>query len=225
MRNAARASPSARRRRITPQSPGPFASSQARSSFRNRSSSTENAKSIETRVILARPAGPAQRDPYNRDVAAKKPVSKPPPPVPPSGTATLEERGLPIVRELARVARATDPARVKLEGAMEILFGAYGESDPEFSGLFLDGWVRARADQELRLTLAWQREQIRLSLHDILAEGVAAGVFRPDLDAHAVAAVILGAAEGCLLQTASQGGAVPPAEIMQTLLRLAFNAA
>ncbi len=158
-------------------------------------------------------------------MAAKKPVSKPPPPVPPSRTATLEERGLPIVRELARVARAADPARVKLEGAMEILFGAYGESDPEFSGLFLDGWVRAREDHELRLTLAWQREQIRLSLHDILAEGVAAGVFRPDLDAHAVAAVILGAAEGCLLQTASQGGAVPPAEIMQTLLRLAFNAA
>jgi hypothetical protein len=107
---------------------------------------------------------------------------------------------------------------------MEIIFGAYGESDPEFSGLLLTGWMRARGDKQFRLTLAWQREQIRLSLQDILAEGVAAGVFRADLDPGAVAAVILGTAEGCLLQSATQGGAVTAEQLLRTLMRLIVTA-
>jgi hypothetical protein len=139
--------------------------------------------------------------------------------------ALIEERALPLVSELDRVAQGTDPPRVKLEGAMEIIFGAYGESDPEFSGLLLTGWMRARGDKQFRLTLAWQREQIRLSLQDILAEGVAAGAFRADLDPGAVAAVILGAAEGCLLQSATQGGAVTAEQLLRTLLRLIVTAA
>jgi hypothetical protein len=139
--------------------------------------------------------------------------------------ALIEERALPLVSELDRVAQGTDPPRVKLEGAMEIIFGAYGESDPEFSGLLLTGWMRARGDKQFRLTLAWQREQIRLSLQDILAEGVAAGAFRADLDPGATAAVILGAAEGCLLQSATQGGAVTAEQLLRTLLRLIVTAA
>lgn len=158
-------------------------------------------------------------------MSRKKPAKGRPAPPASSAAAILEERGLPLVSELARVARSQHPPRVKLEGAMEILFGAYGESDPEFSGTFLTGWMRAREDKQFRLTLAWQREQLRLSLEEILAEGVAAGAFRPDLDAGAVAAVILGAAEGCLLQSATEGGAVPAAQLMRTLLRLALSEA
>ena len=139
--------------------------------------------------------------------------------------AAIEERALPLVSELNRVASGVDPPRVKLEGAMEIIFGAYGESDPEFSGLLLTGWMRARGDKQFRLTLAWQREQIRLSLQDILAEGVAAGAFRADLDPGAAAAVILGTAEGCLLQSATQGGAVTAEQLLRTLLRLIVTAA
>ena len=139
--------------------------------------------------------------------------------------ALIEERALPLVSELNRVVQGADPSRVKLEGTMEILFGAYGESDPEFSGLLLTGWVRAQGDKQFRLTLAWQREQIRLSLQDILAEGVAAGAFRADLDPGAVAAVILGTAEGCLLQSATQGGAVTPEQLLRTLLRLIVTVA
>lgn len=108
---------------------------------------------------------------------------------------------------------------------MEILLGAYGESDPEFCGLFLRGWLRAREDKECRLTLAWQREQIRLCLQDILAEGAASGDFRADLDPGAVAAVIVGVAEGCLLQSATQGGAVPAAQLLRALLRLVVSEA
>ena len=146
-------------------------------------------------------------------------------PAAPSPLGVLEERGLPIVSELARVAKGNHPPGVKLEGAMEILFGAYGESDLEFSGLFLTGWTRARDDKQFRLTLAWQREQVRLSLEDILAEGVAGGVFRNDLDPGAVAAVILGTAEGCLLQAATQGGAVPAEQLLRTLLGLVVSGA
>ena len=146
-------------------------------------------------------------------------------PAPPSPLAVIEERALPIVSELNRVAKGGDPPRVKIEGAMEILFGAYGESDADVSGLFLTGWMRARDDKQFRLTLAWQREQIRLSLQDILAEGVASGAFRADLDPGAAAAVILGTAEGCLLQSATEGGAVTAEQLLRTLLRLVISEA
>jgi len=108
---------------------------------------------------------------------------------------------------------------------MEILFGAYGESAPEFSGSILGGWLRAREDKEFRLTLAWQREQIRLSLRDILAEGIASGAFRRSLEAEAVAAVIVGVAEGCLLQAATQGGSVTPLHLLRALLGLVLSEA
>jgi hypothetical protein len=149
-------------------------------------------------------------------------VTAPPGSVP---VAVIEERALPIVTELARVARSDNPPRVKIEGAMEILFGAYGESDPDFSGLFLKGWMEARDDKQFRLTLAWQREQIRLSFEEILEEGVASGALRADLDPGAVAAVILGTAEGCLLQSPTQGGAVSAEQLLHTLLRLIVSGA
>ena len=41
----------------------------------------------------------------------------------------------------------------------------------------------------------------------------------------AVAAVMLGAAEGCLLQSATQGGAVPPGELVKALMSLALSGA
>jgi len=129
------------------------------------------------------------------------------------------------VAAVARVAAGSESPAVKLEGAMEIIFGAYGLSDPDFSELLLTGWMRTRHDKHHRLALAWQREQLRLSLEEILVAGSAAGAFRRDLDAGAVAAVMLGAAEGCLLQAATQGGAVPPGELVKTLLGLVLSGA
>ncbi len=108
---------------------------------------------------------------------------------------------------------------------MEIIFGAYGQSDPDFSEMLLTGWMEARHDKHHRLALAWQREQIRLSLEEILQAGVATGAFRKELDTGAVAAVMLGAAEGCLLQSATQGGAVPLGEMVRALLSLALSGA
>ena len=76
---------------------------------------------------------------------------------------------------------------------------------PASRRLLLEGWVRAQRDKQYRLRLAWQREQLRLLLQDILAEGAVRGLFRSGLDAGAVAAAIVSAAEGCLLQSAMRG--------------------
>jgi hypothetical protein len=122
------------------------------------------------------------------------------------------------------VATAAHPPSAKLEGALEIVFGAFGESGPEFAHLLLDGWARAAADDHYRLVMAWLREQFRLSIEEILDEGVAAGAFRADLDTGAVASVILGAAEGCLLQSGSQGGTVPTERLVRALVHLAVAA-
>jgi hypothetical protein len=123
-----------------------------------------------------------------------------------------------VVTALARIARAAEPPRVRLERAVRQLLGAYGESDPEFSALFLTGWAQARRDKQFRLTLAWQREQIRLSLEEILIDGVKTGAFRAGLDPGAIA-------EGCLLQAVTEGGSVPADRLAATLLGLAVSGA
>lgn len=137
----------------------------------------------------------------------------------------IEERGLPLVKELARLAKRADPPPVKLEGALDILFGAFGAGDERFCGPLLEGWLRARRDKRFRLAMAWLREQLRLSFEEILAEGVRGGAFRRDLDPVVFSAVCLGAAEGCLLQSTSQGGTVSPDELARSLLQLAVSGA
>jgi transcriptional regulator BetI-like protein len=137
----------------------------------------------------------------------------------------LDARGLPLVAEIARVAGRPDTPAAKLEAALGVLFAAYGATDRGFSDALIAGWLRARDDKQCRLTLAWHREQIRLSLEEILAEGVTHGVFRPDLDPGAAAAVLLNAAEGCLLHAPTEGGTVSPAEVAQAAFALVLSGA
>ena len=161
----------------------------------------------------------ALRTPPVPSPAPVPPSSAPPPSVGPVATQ-VEQHGLPVVAELGRVVRGSGAGRDKLERAMRILFAAYGADDPDFAGLFLTGWARARHDKQFRLTLAWQREQIRLCIEEILSEGVRSRGFRHDLDVGAVATVIVGAAEGCLLQAATEGGSVTGDRVIQSLLDL-----
>ncbi len=182
----------------------------------------QRARRRRARARRARVAAPA---PAPAAAALTPPAAAPPSASAPAVATQVEQRGRPIVAALARIARGSEPPRARLEQAIRLLLAAYGESDPDFSGLFLTGWARARHDKQFRLTLAWQREQIRLSLEDILTEGVRTRRFRDDLDAGAVAAVIVGAAEGCLLQAATEGGAVPAERLVGALLTLAVSGA
>lgn len=132
---------------------------------------------------------------------------------------------MPLVKELARVAKGAGSPPAKLEGALDILLGAFGAGDERFCGLLLEGWLRARRDKRFRLAMAWLREQLRLSVEEILAEGISGATFRQDLDPVVFSAVCLGTAEGCLLQSASQGGTVSPDQLVKSLLRLALSGA
>lgn len=134
--------------------------------------------------------------------------------------SAIEERGLALVKELARVARGSDPPTVKLEGVLEILFGAFSGGDEPFRRLLLEGWIRGRHEKAFRLAMAWLREQMRLCVEEVLVEGIAGGAFRADVDPASVAAVCVGAAEGCLLQSRDEGGVVPPGQLVRTVLGL-----
>jgi hypothetical protein len=136
----------------------------------------------------------------------------------------VERRSLPLVRELARLAALDSPAPVKLHQALDALFGAYGAPDRRLALLLLAGWARAQSDKRYRLTMAWLREQIRLSIEDILREGLRVGAFRADLQPAAAAAIMVSAAESSLLQGGA-GGAVEPRDLAAALLRLALGGA
>ena len=60
----------------------------------------------------------------------------------------LDKRIEPIVEAVARAARDAGSPAVRLERVLEILFGAYSGSDPGFSALLLEGWVRAQRDKQ-----------------------------------------------------------------------------
>lgn len=143
----------------------------------------------------------------------------------PVSLAAIEAHGLALARELARIARGSDPPAIKLEGILDILFGAFSEGDETFRGLLLDGWLRAHHEKPYRLAMGWLREQMRLSIEEIAREGVGSGAFRRDVDAAALAALCLGAAEACLLAPKAQTGAVPPDLIARQLLRFAVSGA
>ena len=137
----------------------------------------------------------------------------------------LEARIHPIASRLGRLAREPGSAAQRLAQALDVLFGADAVADDALSGLLLHGWLRARQDKESRLRMAWLREQLRISLQDILAEAAVRGETRSGLDTAAAAAAIVGAAESCLLQASTEGDAVAPADLARALLTLTLRGA
>ena len=134
------------------------------------------------------------------------------------GALPVETRILALAREVAAIAAAADPPRVRRDLALATIAAAFGEDGP-IPALLPAARERARSDEALGLALAWIREQLRASLEEILEAGVRVGTIRKDPPPAVLAWVLLA---GCkaLVHEAPGGGAVPTADILHALARL-----
>ena len=105
-----------------------------------------------------------------------------------------------------------DAPIVKLEGALEVLFGAFGEGDPQFSGLVLDGWCAPATTSCSASPWRGCGSRSGCRVEEILEEGMAEGAFRAGLDPGPAAAIVRGRGGGLPAPDAElrgPGGAVP----------------
>lgn len=135
-----------------------------------------------------------------------------------SKPSPVEARVLALAREVASIAARPDPPTLRRDQALARLAGAFGD-DPELGSLLLGAWHRARTDERLALTLAWTREQLRGSLQEILAAGIAIGAMRREPEPAALAWVLLAGCEA-LLREPPGGGVVRTADVLAALARL-----
>lgn len=133
-------------------------------------------------------------------------------------TLPVEQRILVLAREVAAIAAASDPPRVRRDQALAKIAAAFGE-DGEITALLPGAWERARSDEALGLALAWIREQLRASLEEILEAGVRVRAIRNDPPPAVLAWVLLAGCEA-LVHEAPGGGAVPTGDILKALARL-----
>jgi hypothetical protein len=119
---------------------------------------------------------------------------------------------------VAAIASANEPPRIKRDQALGRLAEAFGR-DGESASLILAAWHRARVDGGLALALAWAREQLRVSLQEILEAGARAGVMRRDRDPATLAAVLLAGCES-LLRAAPEEGPVPTTDLLRVLAQV-----
>jgi hypothetical protein len=76
-------------------------------------------------------------------------------------------RPTPAERRLLGLAR--EIARLPLAAALERLAAAWAPGGPLLRDV-AEAWVRSRSDKTSALALAWAREQVRLSLQEIIEE-------------------------------------------------------
>jgi hypothetical protein len=125
---------------------------------------------------------------------------------------------LTLAAEVAAIATADEPPRIRRDQVLGRLAEAFGR-DGEFASLILAGWHRGRADRGVALALAWAREQLRVSLQEILEAGAREGVMRRDRDPAALATVLLAGCES-LLREAPEGGTVPMTDLLRVLAQI-----
>ena len=94
-----------------------------------------------------------------------------------TGALPVETRILGLAREVAAIAAATAPPRVRRDLALAKIAAAFGEAGA-IPALLPAARERARSDETLGLALAWIREQLRASLEEILEAGVRVGTIR-----------------------------------------------
>jgi hypothetical protein len=149
----------------------------------------------------------------------RAPASRSPAPLRrPAALSPLEQRVLALAREVATIARTADDPRTRRDRALARLAEAF-ESDGPLAELLVAAWRRARTDESLTLSLAWGREQLRASLHEILEAGAAAGVMRKEPTPAELAWIVLAACEA-VSREAPGGGIITTADLLRALARL-----
>ena len=147
-----------------------------------------------------------------------------PAPRPRRPAPTVEERALPVVREVARVGTQAAVAPDRLKTAFALVLDSWGAEESGLPKALLAGWARAREDKQQRLAMAWLTEQLRLGFEEILTAGIRRGELRGDIHPPTLAALFVAVAHGCLLPPPGARGPVEPPALAAALIRLVSEA-
>src|SRR2546429_2327775 len=99
------------------------------------------------------------------DRPRNRPARRPPPGAPRRPKPVTAPRPTPAERRLLSLAR--EIARLPLAAALETLAAAWAPGGPLLHGV-AEAWIRGRSNKTAALALAWAREQVRLSLQEII---------------------------------------------------------
>ena len=118
---------------------------------------------------------------------------KDPPPTSPL-PSQAEGALLALARTLTSVAAADPSPRAAVATALEVLATAF-EARARLPRLLAQARTAALADDAYALALGWAREQLRLSLAEIVARAAGAGELRAALPSESLAWLVLAACE------------------------------
>jgi hypothetical protein len=127
--------------------------------------------------------------------AAKRPARRPaPPPAKPARPSPAETELLALARTLTTFTGAERSPRAALTRALDVLALAFQAGAPLPRAL-AHARTAALRDETRALAIAWAREQLRLSLGEVLARAAAAGELRVALPVAPLAWLVLAACE------------------------------
>ena len=128
----------------------------------------------------------------------------------PSAIGEAEARLLALARELAAPPLDADPA-----AALHFLAAAHAPDAP-LPRAIARAWIEGREDKTTALRLAWAREQVRLTLEEILARARPRGALAGDVATRAW--LLLAGAESIAQEPAAAG-----ADRLKTLVALTLG--
>src|SRR5256884_4867813 len=99
------------------------------------------------------------------DRPRNRPARRPPPGAPRRPKPVTAPRPTPAERRLLSLAR--EIARLPLAAALETLAAAWAPGGPLLHDV-AEAWIQGRSNKTAALALAWAREQVRLSLQEII---------------------------------------------------------
>lgn len=136
-----------------------------------------------------------KRTKRSRPAKARRPPRKrPAPPAKPARPSAAETALLALARALTSMADAEPSPRDAVLSTLEVLGNAFAAGAP-LPRTLGEARQAAREDAARALALAWAREQLRMSLGEILDRAAIAGDVHPSLPAPSLAWLVLAACE------------------------------